>query len=85
MMNKSEGHEIDEVASRLKRRGIKTTLLNVSHAFHSSLMDPILEEFRTITDNFRMSMSIYSLFIDPTLLFNVNKQEKFKVCFPNAF
>ncbi len=33
---------------RLKQQGIKSRSLNVSHAFHSPLMEPILHEFEQI-------------------------------------
>ncbi|MCX5387479.1 thioester reductase domain-containing protein [Streptomyces sp. NBC_00083] len=36
----------EEIAQQLRAQGHKTTRLNVSHAFHSPHMDPILDEFR---------------------------------------
>jgi len=45
--------EVERVASRLKKQGVRTIRLRVSHAFHSVLMEPMLAEFaevaRTIT------------------------------------
>ncbi|MEV0259714.1 acyltransferase domain-containing protein, partial [Streptomyces sp. NPDC050732] len=37
--------EVDRVAGRWRERGRKTKALSVSHAFHSALMEPMLEEF----------------------------------------
>ncbi|AFY78333.1 polyketide synthase family protein [Pleurocapsa sp. PCC 7327] len=39
---------IERIVSQLKAGGIETKPLNVSHAFHSPLMEPILAEFETV-------------------------------------
>nr|WP_159392863.1 acyltransferase domain-containing protein [Streptomyces cyaneogriseus] len=39
---------VEEVVAVLRRRGCRTRRLSVSHAFHSPLMDPVVEEFASV-------------------------------------
>ncbi len=39
---------VDKICTRLKERSIKSVLLQVSHAFHSPLMESILDKYREV-------------------------------------
>ncbi|WP_119583835.1 acyltransferase domain-containing protein, partial [Streptomyces europaeiscabiei] len=41
---------VTEVAEKLKVQGRRTSRLRVSHAFHSPLMEPMLDAFRTVAE-----------------------------------
>ncbi|MFC9994079.1 SDR family NAD(P)-dependent oxidoreductase [Nocardia sp. NPDC127526] len=48
MVLSGEAAAIDEIGERLAGQGVKTFRLRVSHAFHSVLMEPMLDEFRAV-------------------------------------
>ncbi|MEV0363775.1 type I polyketide synthase [Nocardia fusca] len=43
-----EEDAIEEIAQRFIDEGVRTSRLRVSHAFHSELMEPMLDEFREV-------------------------------------
>ena len=45
-----DGSRVKEFVRLLESQNIQTTPLNVSHAFHSPMMDPILDQFRAIAE-----------------------------------
>ena len=49
------GAEVTAMAERLAAQGLRTQSLVVSHAFHSPLMDPMVEEFRRIAADVKHS------------------------------
>ncbi|MBI1248546.1 aminotransferase class I/II-fold pyridoxal phosphate-dependent enzyme [bacterium] len=52
---------IDEAASRCESEGIRATRLTVSHAFHSQLMDPILDEFEQAVSSIEMKPAAFPI------------------------
>lgn len=50
-----EGSAVEAVVERLHAQTIKTTALKVSHAFHSPMMDPILDTFREVAATINFS------------------------------
>ena len=52
---------VDEAEHRLAARDIGFTRLDVSHAFHSSLLDPVLDEFEAVANGIAMSDPVITL------------------------
>ena len=46
---------IEKLQTKCKASGIRTRLLRTSHAFHSSMMEPMLDEFRQFVLQFKLS------------------------------
>ncbi len=50
-----EAADIEALCSLLKAEGVRHTVLKTSHAFHSRLMDPVLDEFRSVAADIQAS------------------------------
>ena len=46
------GHDLDRAVARLTADGVRCDWLDTSHAFHSALLDPILDEFESYANRF---------------------------------
>ncbi|WP_327130124.1 SDR family NAD(P)-dependent oxidoreductase [Streptomyces sp. NBC_01343] len=53
--------EVESVRAHFEGLGRKVTRLRVSHAFHSPLMDPMLDEFRTVVSELSFSAPVIPL------------------------
>jgi NADP-dependent 3-hydroxy acid dehydrogenase YdfG/acyl carrier protein len=47
--------EIEDLLARLAREGVQARRLHTSHAFHSELMDPVLEAYAAVVGRVRLS------------------------------
>jgi acyl transferase domain-containing protein len=61
-----KGEKLQHIAEQLASKGIKTRQLSVSHAFHSPLMEPILNEFRRVANTITYQSPQYTLISNVT-------------------
>ncbi|MEU3611683.1 SDR family NAD(P)-dependent oxidoreductase, partial [Streptomyces sp. NPDC006872] len=52
---------VTRIAEELRGQGRKTNRLTVSHAFHSPLMDPVLEEFTAVVEAVELSEPVIAM------------------------
>ncbi len=53
--------DVHSIVDRLQNEGCRVQMLNVSHAFHSPLMDPILDAFERAAEAYKFNASSVSL------------------------
>ncbi|MDL2078283.1 thioester reductase domain-containing protein [Streptomyces sp. GXMU-J15] len=58
--------DVDAVRATLEARGMRTTRLTVSHAFHSPLLAPMLADFRAVAESLTYRMPTLPLISDHT-------------------
>lgn len=69
-----EKKSIEEITEIAERKGIKAKRLHVSHAFHSHMMKPILNEFKNIASDIQYNPSKYE-YVSATLARSIDKDE----------
>jgi acyl transferase domain-containing protein/SAM-dependent methyltransferase len=50
-----DGHQVETILKRFSKEGVKSQYLIASHAFHSPLMNPVLDEFEKAASNIEYS------------------------------
>ncbi|MEU4254249.1 SDR family NAD(P)-dependent oxidoreductase, partial [Amycolatopsis sp. NPDC026612] len=58
------GEPVAAAAAALRKRGHKVTALTVSHAFHSGLMDPVLDDFAAVAGEIEYHPPVLTLVTD---------------------
>ncbi|GAA3487909.1 SDR family NAD(P)-dependent oxidoreductase [Streptomyces cremeus] len=59
---------VEKIDAHFRGLGLKTSRLRVSHAFHSPLMDPMLEEFRAVVSGLSFSAPEIPMAVDGALV-----------------
>lgn len=49
------GEDLEQIVARFSDEGIRCTWLETSHAFHSELLDPVLDEFASYAEQFEFA------------------------------
>ena len=50
------GADLEEIVAKLSGDGVRCTWLDTSHAFHSELLDPVLDEFESYASKFEFAV-----------------------------
>ncbi len=60
------GEDLEQVVARFEDEGIRCTWLETSHAFHSELLDPVLDEFESYAAQFEFAVPTLPLVCNRT-------------------